>query len=308
LLIKPLCRGSGLEWQLDKKMGYIFQPATNLEVPWIVLQGERDHICLPVETKKYVQKVKEGKIIELPKVGHGFSVQKNWLPQFQQAFVQLGSEEQMIASPTLTGLQDLPLIEVLAGEHATNFMAVLISGDGGWASLDKGIAQLLSENGIAVIGLNSLKYFWQAHTPDETSRDILRIVQYYMSVWKKEKLILIGYSMGADVLPFIINRLPQSIRERISLSVFLGLSYTADFEFHFSNWLGTFNNKSSLAVKPEFLKLTGIKKLCCYGEEDKDALCKDLDHNQARIMVIQGGHRLGGNSQPIVEEILQEIK
>jgi len=308
LLTKPLCRGNGLEWQFDEKKGYLFQPSVDLEVPWIVLQGESDKVCSALETEKYVRKVKGGKIIELPKVGHGFSVQKHWLPQFQQEFVQLSGQKKSVPPPVSAELQDLPLIEVPVGEPSTNILAVLITGDGGWASLDKGMAQLLSQNGIAVIGLNSLKYFWQARTPEETSKDVQRIIQYYLSSWKKEKVILIGYSMGADVLPFIINRLSQSIHERLSLSVFLGLSHTADFEFHFSNWMGTFTHEKSLAVKPEFLRLTGIRKLCCYGEDDEDALCKEIDSSQTKIKVIKGGHRLGGNFQPIVEEILQEIK
>ena len=114
--------------------------------------------------------------------------------------------------------------------------------------------------------------------------------------------------MGADVLPFIINRLPQSMHQRLKLGVFLGISHTADFEFHFTNWLGNFAGKNTLAVKPEFLKLSGIRKLCCYGEEDEDALCKDLDPDSTSIMVIKGGHRLGGNFRPIVGKILEEIK
>jgi type IV secretory pathway VirJ component len=307
-LTKPLCHGNGLEWQQDQKKGYLFQPAANLEVPWIVMQGEIDQVCAPAETEKYVRKVNGAEIIRLPKVGHGFSKQKNWLPQFKQAFVRLASSASSVAPVTITELQDLPLVEVPAMNNSTNFLAVFISGDGGWAYLDKGLAQFLSENGIGVIGLNSLKYFWQARSPDEITRDVQRIIQYYLSAWKKERLILIGYSMGADVLPFIINRLPQSLHQRISLGVFLGISHTADFEFHFTNWIGNFADKNTLSVKPEFLKLTGIRKLCCYGEEDDDALCKDLDQDSTSIMLIKGGHRLGGNFRQVGEKILQEIK
>jgi len=307
-LSKPLCHGSGLEWTVDEKKGYLFQPAVNLEVPWIVLQGEVDQVCLPSGTEKYVQKVKGAKIISLPKVGHGFSVQKNWLPQFKQAFIQLASEKQEAPPPAISELQDLPLIEIPAVGNSTNLMAVLISGDGGWAYLDKCIARLLSENGVDVIGLNSLKYFWKARSPAETSSDMERILHYYLPVLKKEKVILIGYSMGADVLPFVINRLSPALCQQVCLAVFLGLSHTADFEFHFSNWLSTAANKNSLAVKPEFLKLRGIKKLCCYGEEDQETLCRDFNPAETKIIVIKGGHRLGGNYQAVVQAILQEIK
>lgn len=99
---KPFCRGSGLEWTAGPKgKGYSFLPAKTLEVPWIALQGETDQVCNPGETEKYVSQVKNGEIIMLPKVGHGFAVQKNWMPQFKQAFMHLTSVQSSAPSPSL---------------------------------------------------------------------------------------------------------------------------------------------------------------------------------------------------------------
>jgi type IV secretory pathway VirJ component len=50
------------------------------------------------------------------------------------------------------------------------------------------------------------------------------------SHFAKEKLILIGYSFGAEVLPFVVNRLPEELRAKVQLLVFLGPSATAQFE------------------------------------------------------------------------------
>ncbi len=89
-LTKPLCRGSGLEWEPGPKgKGVNFLPATTLEVPWIALQGTIDQVCDPNATENYVKKVKGGEIVILPGVGHGFSVPKNWMPQFKRAFSRL---------------------------------------------------------------------------------------------------------------------------------------------------------------------------------------------------------------------------
>jgi type IV secretory pathway VirJ component len=90
LLTKPLCKGNGLEWEVGPKgKGYIFLPATNLQDPWIALQGTIDQVCDPASTEDYVKKVKGGEIVILPKVGHGFSVPKNWMPQFKKAFLRI---------------------------------------------------------------------------------------------------------------------------------------------------------------------------------------------------------------------------
>ncbi len=90
LLTKPLCKGHGLDWKIGPKgKGYIFLPATKLQDPWIALQGTIDQVCDPASTEDYVKQVKGGEIVILPKVGHGFSVPKNWMPQFKKAFLRI---------------------------------------------------------------------------------------------------------------------------------------------------------------------------------------------------------------------------
>jgi pimeloyl-ACP methyl ester carboxylesterase len=94
LLTKPLCKGHGLEWKIGPKgKGYIFLPATNLQDPWIALQGTIDQVCDPTSTEDYVKQVKGGEIVILPKVGHGFSVPKNWMPQFKKAFLRIVAQD-----------------------------------------------------------------------------------------------------------------------------------------------------------------------------------------------------------------------
>ena len=97
LLTKPLCKGHGLQWEMGPKgKGYIFLPATNLQDPWIALQGTLDQVCDPASTEDYVKKVKGGEIVILPKVGHGFSVPKNWMPQFKKAFLRIVTQDKTI--------------------------------------------------------------------------------------------------------------------------------------------------------------------------------------------------------------------
>ena len=96
LLTKPLCKGHGLEWKIGPKgKGYIFLPATNLQDSWIALQGTIDQVCDPAATEGYVKQVKGGEIVILPKVGHGFSVPKNWMPQFKKAFLRIVARDKI---------------------------------------------------------------------------------------------------------------------------------------------------------------------------------------------------------------------
>jgi len=307
LLTKPMCRGSGLEWTPGpKNKGYIFQPAKSLEVPWIALQGEIDRVCNPKATEEYVKRIPHGEIVMLPRVGHGFSVPRNWMPQFKDAFariVKAGLKSPPRASIEAVG--DLPLIEVPAADPAGDLMAVQVTGDGGWGVTDRGIAEALSAQGIAVVGLNALQYFWTRRTPEQTASDMDRIIRHYMADWGKKGALLIGYSLGADVLPFVINRLPRDTRARIQLVAFLGLGKAVDFEFHLMDWLSDGTRSTSLPVGPEVEKMKGMKILCFYGTEDEDALCPSLEPGLARSIPLRTGHRFGRDFEPIVDAILQ---
>jgi type IV secretory pathway VirJ component len=308
-LTKPFCRGSGLEWGPGPKgKGYSFLPATNLEVPWIAFQGEIDQVCDPAATEAYVKEVRNGEIIILPKVGHGFSVPKNWMPQFKQAFSRIAQKnDPNLQGPSVAELKDLPLVEVPSSGQGKDILAVLVSGDGGWSVTDRGLSQSLAQHGIPVIGLNSLRYFWTRRTPEETAKDLGRILRHYLTAWKKDKTIIIGYSMGADVLPFMLNRLPGDLLSRVQTVALIGPGHKVDFEFHLSNWLGG-SRENNFSVLPEANKLKGMKILCFYGSDDTDAICKDLKPGLAEVIKLEGGHRVGRNFEGIAEDVLREAK
>jgi len=309
-LPKPLCRENALEWKpVPKGTGYIFLPSRNLETPWIALLGTTDHVCNVTVVESFVKQVGQGQIILLPKVGHGFAVTRNWMPQFKQAFASLASK----SSPRLRAaeapqIRDLPLVEVSAAGRAPNDFAVVISGDGGWAGMDRDLGNSLASQGIPVVGLNALQYFWTPRTPEGAAKDLERILRYYFAEWNKQNVILIGYSRGAEVLPFMANRLPEDLLARIRLVALVGPSPTANFEFHVSDWLGDFSRQADLPVAPEVEKLKTGKIVCIYGSEERDPLCKSLASNLVRSVVLRGGHHFDGDYQAVAEAILEQAK
>jgi type IV secretory pathway VirJ component len=309
-LIKPLCRGSELEWEKGPKgKGYIFLPAKNLQAPWVVFQGTIDQVCNTDVTQAYVKQVKGAGFVLLPKVGHGFSVSRNWMPQFTQAFKHLVDNRKIAQTSSSGNLADLPLVELPAKTSDISSMAVILSGDGGWAGIDRELGNILAENGVSVVGLNSLNYFWKERTPEEAAKDLERILRYYLALWKKENAVIAGYSLGADVLPFLAARLPGEILAKVRLIALLGPGTHADFSFHLTDWLGG-NSKTARPVLPEVEKLSrmGVRMLCFYGEQETDSLCNKLDPNLAQVVSIKGAHHFGSNYSKIAETILKDIK
>src|SRR4051812_27433577 len=74
----------------------------------------------------------------------------------------------------------LPLIEVPSTGGNSDTLVVFVSGDGGWAPIDREIAKVFAANGMPVVGLNALQYFWTKRTPENASRDLRTIINHYL--------------------------------------------------------------------------------------------------------------------------------
>ncbi len=310
-LKKPFCPGYALKSDpAPKEKGYVFRPTQLLKNQWIVFQGEIDQVCDTKSAVEFVKKVDTARLVLLPKVGHGFSVQKNWLPQLRESFTRLAREEKpanKTGNPDAR-VKELPLVEVPARGPATDLLAVILTGDGGWASIDREVGNDLASKGIAVVGLNTLKYFWTDRNPDIAGQDLQLIMRHYLKVWNRRRVVLIGYSLGADVLPFMAYRLPEDLLRRVSAIALLGPAKTVNFEFHLSDWLGG-SSRPGLPIAPELTKIKGIKVLCVYGKEERDSLCPMLNNDdlQFKIIPLSGGHHFNRDFKKLAELIFSEV-
>lgn len=205
-------------------------------------------------------------------------------------------------------LGDLPIIEVPAvtQDPASDAMAIMLSGDGGWAGLDQGVATELTARGIPVVGLDSLRYFWTARTPAGIAADLDRLIRYYLPYFAKHRVILIGYSQGADVLPFAVNRLAPETRAQLALVALLGISPHALFEFHLSSWVA--DSDSGPATLPELKAMAGSRLLCVYGADEADSPCTQLDPKAVQTSRLAGGHHFDGNYAALADTVLAAVR
>jgi type IV secretory pathway VirJ component len=295
-----LCPGAGLRYSPNARHELVFQPAAALKQPWIAFQGQQDEVCNPHAADAFVAQVGNGQIVRLPLVGHGFSVERNWMPQFRDAYARLTAPTQVSAERP-PDIGDLPIQEVRAHSTAEEF-ALLMTGDGGWAGLDQELAARLAANGVPTVALNSLKYFWSARTPDETAHDVARILRHYFSAWHKQRVLLVGYSFGADVLPFVVNRLPPDLRARVASVSLLGIDANAAFEVRISGWVGA--DEGGPPTRPELARITQLPVLCLYGEGEQDSICPGLPPGSVRREQVGTGHHFGGQYATLADRIL----
>ncbi len=306
-LRKPLCKGSGLESAPAgaHAAGIRYLPAKRLDSPWVLFQSDQDTGSSAESAAKFIDGMQGAALVALHGIASDYPPSDTWVPKVLAAFATLVARLGKQALPLApSALGDLPVVEVPAqpGTAASDTFAIIMSGDGGWAGLDKDVAEALSAHGIPVVGLDSLRYFWSARTAEGLARDTDHMIRYYLAHLAKNRVLLIGYSQGADVLPFAVNRLPAATRARVALAVLMGMSEHALFEFHVSSWIA--NDTTGPLTLPEVNRITGIPVSCIYGDGDKDSLCPKLDPNRIQVVKLPGGHHFNGDYAGLARVIL----
>ncbi|MDG4555475.1 MAG: AcvB/VirJ family lysyl-phosphatidylglycerol hydrolase [Candidatus Competibacter sp.] len=302
-LRKPVCRGVGnLEGAAspDRK-NMSLKSIGRLPTTWFVFQNRPS--CDAGTAAQFVRSIQLARLTEMADGEGGNS----WLPQVSALLQWLDPSIVRQVQPDAS-VSGVPLTEVpaTAGPDRPQF-AIMFSGDGGWALLDRAVTAELAKNGLSSVGWDSLGYFWKPRQPDQVALDLERVLRKYMTDWKKERIVLIGYSFGADVLPITINRLPQDLRDRIDLTVFLGLSDYATFEFHLSDWISDEPAEGDQPVRPELAKLSGLKRLCIHGEEEEDASCPKLTDLGVIAEKMPGNHHFDEDYPGIARRVLEQL-
>ncbi len=296
----PPCATNSLRMAVPDSSGGVElePPPAALATPWIAVQDERQGMCTAAASRAFVQGVPGAEWAAPPAAGPVTDP----MASFDRAYREAARPQVVLGAPPAQ-LADLPIVEVPANGPGKRF-AVLLSGDGGWAGIDKSLGSALAAQGVPVAGFDSLRYFWSARTPDELAADLDRVIRYYAARWGRSDVLLVGYSQGADVLPFALNRLPRATRASVRLTALLGPGQKASFEFHMTNWIGP---SGDLPVAPEALKLSAASTLCIYGLEEKDSLCPQLAPGHARSMPLAGGHHFGGEYGALAARIIEAM-
>ncbi|MBV6840740.1 virulence factor [Xanthomonas euvesicatoria] len=282
------------------------RPGTNtllpvpLQIPW-VLAASQDKRCPAVAEEGFLKQVPQARTFRR-------SARGDILPGLRAAVRSLGEQKGVALPPPPGGLADLPVVELPAkpdGDSDDDTFVIFVSGDGGWAGLDEEVADALAAQGIPVVGLDSLRYFWTERTPQGFADDLDRIARIYAQRWDRQRVVLIGFSQGADVLPAAINKLPAATKQNLRMTALLSVGKLADYEFHVSNWLGS--DDEGLPIAPEVQRLPAGTTVCIYGQDDDDALCPNLPANVAKRVALPGDHHFKGDYTTLAKTIMDQL-
>jgi len=210
-----------------------------------------------------------------------------------------------VSTAAIAGLTDLPLA-YLPGQSNNDWLIVFISGDGGWRDIDRQIGTTLQQDGFSVIGIDSLRYFWKQKTPAQTAADIDHIINEALPAWHKTKVAIVGYSFGADVMPFVLPLMKTA--DKVKHTSFIGLSSDAGFEITVSSFLG--KGEDDYDTLAAFKKLSPIPALCIYGDDevtDDETICPKLTQPWVQKAAFAGGHHYDGAYKKLAQTIIDSM-
>ncbi len=181
-----------------------------------------------------------------------------------------------------------------------------ISGDGGFNRFSNELCASINKEGFDVTGMDSKTYFWSKKTPEQTAEDISDFLSKKIAGRPNQQIVLIGYSFGADVLPFVINRLPKNIADKVKVSFLLASSGSTDFVIHIADLFGS-GKRRGMDVLPEVNKISNHKIVILNSSDEKNLDAAKVTTKNHVTEVLPGGHHFDGDISEIVNAILKYI-
>ena len=317
LASREVCSGDGWTPDYDELKHVNRLPATK-ELPkdWYVLQGAQDQVCPVDAMRRFTAGVPKAHFLEVEGTGHGFSKDVHWGPPFDKALQDLWTEKDVkppAAQPksaTARDLEDelqrlqLPLEYRWPAQISS--LLLFFSGDGGWASLDEATSEELVTRGVGVIGVSSLRYFWNTKTPAQVASDIKRLVAALAR--SRHPIFAGGFSFGAEIVPVALREWSAADRQMLAGLVMVGPGLSASFEIDPLDWVRTPVENPETRVASA-VRAIGLPALCLAGTDEEDTPCPSLSGAPGvHVVRLPGSHHFNGDYTAVAEAVYQFIR
>ena len=292
----PPCPGQGGLVGIENGAGFSLQASTAFKAPFVTITNPAQ--CRGSDVVAFTKGLADARIV-VPQPDQVTDLMVSVVAQ---------TNARTSAEPTvdIEDLRGIPVVELPTPGKGDDRLAIILSGDGGWADIDKDIGERLAKQGIAMVGFNSLKYFWGKKSPDEAAADLDRVARHYLGALNRKRVLLVGFSFGADVLPLLYERLPADLQDRTALLALLAPSLRASFEVSVGGWVGVENHEGPELVP--VLNTLKVPMLCVEGSEGDEHPCPEVANPKLEIMTLKGDHHFNGVYEPIAARIAAKTK
>lgn len=300
----PLCPGDALvSNKISESAAITVGPSDILSSEWIDFEFQTNKLCPEASISALIKKTPNAQLIPSELSASDGVRDDTWQERFIDSVKAIGASEEQ-TDPN-SPLPDLPLVISAPQQITTSYFVLFFSGDGGWAWIDKGITKVLNQHGIPVVGVNCLKYMWEKQSPSSIASDIKKIVKTYTKIFNVQGVSLMGYSLGAEVLPAAYNALSRGTKEKVVSIGMIAPGTASSYEVLIGDWLGVNDDEGEALIAPELKKIADIPVACIAGDDDEEgSVCKDVEQENLRKLLLTGGHHFDGNYEEVGEQLL----
>lgn len=182
----------------------------------------------------------------------------------------------------------------------SNQYIFFLTGDGGYTKATEKFCKQIQAHNYNIISMDA-RYFYGGKTLTKAVSSFENVVKRIEKKKRIERITVIGYSFGADVTPFIINNIPDSLRNRISEVVLLAPSQKTNLKIDLLSLLFP-KQVGKLNVVSEINKIAIPVKVIL----NEKGPYKELKFNKyITVKILPGNHHFDYNYDLLVKTILQ---
>jgi type IV secretory pathway VirJ component len=181
---------------------------------------------------------------------------------------------------------------------------IIWSGDGGWHSdLDVKLGETFAGLGFEVTGLDTNVWFDKLRTREETAQKLSDMLRAETRNDPRQKIIVLGWSYGADVLPIAYNHLTAAEQKIISNLVLLSGGKLTQLQVTLAERTGL--APGHIPLEPELALIPRDKLICVYSDPEKDnSSCLSEAVKGAKVLEISGGHAFDHDAPMVVSRLM----
>lgn len=191
----------------------------------------------------------------------------------------------------------LPIIESKT-DADLDYYVILLTGNGGWRKLVQSITLYLNQKDVSVVAINTKKYLLSRKSPGQICCDLETLIDRYNSKWKGKKVVMMGYSMGAEVLPFAVNCMNNQYKQKINDLILIAPGLSATFKVKLRDYYWEVNEGEDIYSELKRMNKVKTYVIC---DDTKFSIChKNLD-GVVDYDFLSGGHHFGRDFNTLSE-------
>jgi type IV secretory pathway VirJ component len=301
---RDICAGDAWTPEYDDRRHInALPPLKTLAKDWYLLQGAPANGCSPGTARDFAAGLPKAHLANASDLVA--SLQDLWTEkEVKPPAAQPRSATMRELEDELQRLQ-LPL-EFRWPSSPLSALMLFFSGDGGWASLDEEVAEYLVSQGVGVVGVSSLRYFWQAKAPAQVAADIRRLTGVLARAAKP--VFAGGFSFGAEVVPVALREWAPAERRALTGLTLIAPGPSASFEIDPLDWIRKPQENAETRVAAA-VRTDSVATLCLSGADEDDSPCPTLAGAAlVRVVRLPGSHHFNSNYSAVGQIVAEFIR